>query len=114
MSLVTASPRSRGTECHTGEIASGHVDACERCLGLIDRQGRRSARVRSRRGEQAAGGTVVEKVLVARVVTAVQASEMALPAEIREALGEVVGAAGGLLALSVGAGLGYELLLSSR
>lgn len=56
----------------------------------------------------------MEKVLVARVVTAVQASEMALPAEIREALGEVVGAAGGLLALSVGAGLGYELLLSSR
>jgi hypothetical protein len=105
VSLVTVSPRSCGTEGHAGEIATGHVDACERCLGF-DPQGRRSARVRARRGEQAAGGTVVKKVLVPRVVTAVQASEMALPAEIREALGELVGAASGLLALSVGAGLG--------
>ncbi len=48
----------------------------------------------------------MKKVSGAQVVTAVQASELPLPAEIQEALGELVGAAReGLLALSVGVGL---------
>jgi transposase-like protein len=45
-------------------------------------------------------------VSVPKVVTALEASESPLPAQIQEALGELVGAAGeGLLALSVGVGL---------
>jgi len=55
----------------------------------------------------------VNKVSVPKVVTSAGASEMPLPAEIQEALGELVGAArDGLLALSVGVGLGvvHELM----
>jgi len=55
----------------------------------------------------------VKKVSVPKVVTSAGASEMPLPAEIQEALGELVGAArDGLLALSVGVGLGvvHELM----
>lgn len=55
----------------------------------------------------------MEKVSVPKVVTTVEASESPLPANIQEALGELVGAAReGLLALSVGVGLGvvHELL----
>jgi hypothetical protein len=55
----------------------------------------------------------MRKVLAPKVVTASEASESPLPARIREALGELVGAAReGLLALSVGVGLGvvHELL----
>ncbi len=48
----------------------------------------------------------MKKVSGPEVVSAVEASEMPLPAEIQEALGELVGAAReGLLALSVGVGL---------
>ncbi len=48
----------------------------------------------------------MKKVSDLQVGTALQASEMPLPAELQEALGELVGAAReGLLALSVGAGL---------
>lgn len=48
----------------------------------------------------------MKKVSGPKVVTAVEASELPLPAEIQEALGELVGAAReGLLALSVGVGL---------
>jgi putative transposase len=48
----------------------------------------------------------MKKVSGSQVVTSVEASEMPLPAEIQEALGELVGAAReGLLALSVGVGL---------
>src|SRR3954465_12850212 len=53
------------------------------------------------------------KVSAPKVVTAVEASESPLPAAIQEALGELVGAAReGLLALSVGVGLGvvHELM----
>src|SRR3954470_313899 len=53
------------------------------------------------------------KVPAPKVVTAVEASESPLPAKIQEALGELVGAAReGLLALSVGVGLGvvHELM----
>src|SRR3954468_17656005 len=53
------------------------------------------------------------KVSAPKVVTAVEASESPLPAVIQEALGELVGAAReGLLALSVGVGLGvvHELM----
>ena len=53
------------------------------------------------------------KVPASTVVTALQGSESPLPAEIQEALGELVGAAReGLLALSVGVGLGvvHELM----
>jgi hypothetical protein len=47
------------------------------------------------------------KVPVAQVATADQAPERNLPARVQEALGELVGAAQeGLLALSVGVGLG--------
>jgi putative transposase len=55
----------------------------------------------------------MKKVSAAKVVTAAEASEMPLPPQIREALGELVGAAReGLLALSVGVGLGvvHELM----
>src|ERR687887_1377443 len=55
----------------------------------------------------------MSKVPTPRVVTALEASESPLPAQIQEALGELVGAAReGLLALSVGVGLGvvHELM----
>jgi putative transposase len=55
----------------------------------------------------------MKKVPAPKVVTALEATESPLPARIREALGELVGAAReGLLALSVGVGLGvvHELL----
>jgi transposase-like protein len=55
----------------------------------------------------------MSKVPAAQVVTALEASEMPLPARIQEALGELVGAAReGLMALSVGVGLGvvHELM----
>jgi putative transposase len=55
----------------------------------------------------------VRKVPVPEVVTALEASESALPPQVQEALGELVGAArDGLLALSVGVGLGvvHELM----
>jgi putative transposase len=55
----------------------------------------------------------MKKVSVPQVVTAVEAVESSLPPEIQEALGELVGAAReGLLALSVGVGLGvvHELM----
>ena len=53
------------------------------------------------------------KVSVAEVATAQEASGRGLPARVQEALGELVGAAQeGLLALSVGVGLGvlHELM----
>src|SRR6266496_1807649 len=59
------------------------------------------------------GGTAVKKVAGTKVVTTRQAAESALPPRIQEALGELVGAAReGLLALSVGVGLGvvHELM----
>src|SRR3954463_10055676 len=55
----------------------------------------------------------MKKVSARKVVTAVEASESPLPPRIQEALGELVGAAReGLLALSVGVGLGvvHELM----
>jgi putative transposase len=55
----------------------------------------------------------MSKVSAAKVVTALEASESPLPPRIQEALGELVGAAReGLLALSVGVGLGvvHELM----
>src|SRR5450759_1550589 len=55
----------------------------------------------------------MKKVSGPKVVTTVEASESPLPAEIQQALGELVGAAReGLLALSVGLGLGvvHELM----
>ena len=55
----------------------------------------------------------MKKVYGPQVVTTAEASECPLPAEIRGALGELVGAAReGLLALSVGVGLGvvHELM----
>ncbi|MGA9876539.1 MAG: IS256 family transposase [Solirubrobacteraceae bacterium] len=55
----------------------------------------------------------MKKVYGPQVVTTAEASELPLPAEIRGALGELVGAAReGLLALSVGVGLGvvHELM----
>ena len=55
----------------------------------------------------------MKKVSGAQVVSSVEAAEMPLPAEIQEALGELVGAAReGLLALSVGVGLSvvHELM----
>jgi len=49
----------------------------------------------------------MKKVSGPQVVTSVEASEVPLPAQIQEALGELVGAAReGLLALSVSVGLG--------
>jgi putative transposase len=54
----------------------------------------------------------MSKVPAEKVVTGVQASESPLPLQIQEALGELVGAAReGLLALSVGVGLGVVLEL---
>ncbi len=53
----------------------------------------------------------MKKVSGSKVVTTREASQLALPAEIQEALGELVGAAReGLLALSVG--LGSALCIS--
>jgi putative transposase len=55
----------------------------------------------------------VKKVPATKVVSTLQASQSPLPARIQEALGELVGAAReGLLALSVGVGLGvvHELM----
>src|ERR671919_1592492 len=55
----------------------------------------------------------MQKVPAPKVVTAIEASESPLPPQIQEALGELVGAArDGLLALSVGVGLGvvHELM----
>jgi len=55
----------------------------------------------------------MKKVPAGKVVTALEASESPLPPQIQEALGELVGAAKeGLLALSVGVGLGvvHELM----
>jgi putative transposase len=55
----------------------------------------------------------MKKVPASRVVTTLEASESPLPPKIQEALGELVGAAReGLLALSVGVGLGvvHELM----
>src|SRR5438128_11693385 len=55
----------------------------------------------------------MKKVLGPKVVATVAAAERALPPQIQEALGELVGAAReGLLALSVGVGLGvvHELM----
>src|SRR6266545_2679853 len=55
----------------------------------------------------------MKKVSTPKVVTALEASESPLPARIQETLGELVGAAReGLLALSVGVGLGvvHELM----
>jgi putative transposase len=55
----------------------------------------------------------MKNVPAAKVVTALEASESPLPAKVQEALGELVGAAReGLLALSVGVGLGvvHELM----
>ena len=55
----------------------------------------------------------MRKVPAPKVVTALEASESPLPAQIQEVLGELVGAAReGLLALSVGVGLGvvHELM----
>ncbi len=55
----------------------------------------------------------MKKVSGSKVVMTREASELPLPAEIQEALGELVGAAReGLLALSVGVGLGvvHELM----
>jgi hypothetical protein len=55
----------------------------------------------------------MKKVLGAKVVTTAAAAESVLPPQIQEALGELVGAAReGLLALSVGVGLGvvHELV----
>ena len=55
----------------------------------------------------------MRKVPAVKVVTALEASESPLPPQIQEALGELVGAArDGLLALSVGVGLGvvHELM----
>ena len=55
----------------------------------------------------------MRKVSAPKVVTMLEASESPLPAQIQEALGELVGAAReGLLALSVGVGLGvvHELM----
>src|ERR1700683_2411887 len=52
------------------------------------------------------GGTAMKNVSGPQVVTTTEAMESPLPAEIQEALGELVGAAReGLLALSVGVGL---------
>jgi hypothetical protein len=55
----------------------------------------------------------MKKVPAPKVVTTLEATESPLPARIQEALGELVGAAReGLLALSVGVGLGvvHELM----
>ena len=57
----------------------------------------------------------MKKVSSPQVVTTAEASELPLPAEIQEALGELVGAAReGLLALSVGLGLSVVHQLMER
>ncbi len=57
----------------------------------------------------------MKKVSSPQVVTTSEVSELPLPAEIQEALGELVGAAReGLLALSVGLGLGVVHQLMER
>ncbi len=57
----------------------------------------------------------MKKVSGSQVVTTGEASELPLPAEIQDALGELVGAAReGLLALSVGLGLGVVHRLMER
>ena len=57
----------------------------------------------------------MKKVSSPQVVATSEASELPLPAEIQEALGELVGAAReGLLALSVGLGLGVVHQLMER
>ena len=57
----------------------------------------------------------MKKVSGPQVVMASEASELPLPAEIQEALGELVGAAReGLLALSVSVGLGVVHSLMER
>ena len=57
----------------------------------------------------------MKKVSGSKVVTAVEASELPLPAEIQEALGELVGVAReGLLAPSVGLGLSVVHQLMER
>ena len=57
----------------------------------------------------------MKKVSGSKVVMTLEASELPLPAEIQEALGELVGAAReGLLALSVGLGLGVVHQLMER
>jgi putative transposase len=57
----------------------------------------------------------MKKVSSPQVVTTSEASELPLPAEIQAALGELVGAAReGLLALSVGLGLGVVHQLMER
>jgi putative transposase len=57
----------------------------------------------------------MKKVSSAQVVSTSEASELPLPAEIQDALGELVGAAReGLLALSVGLGLGVVHQLMER
>ena len=57
----------------------------------------------------------MKKVSGPQVVTTAEALEFPLPAEIQEALGELVGAAReGLLALSVGLGLGVVHQLMER
>ena len=57
----------------------------------------------------------MKKVSGSKVVTTTEASELPLPAEIQEALGELVGAAReGLLALSVGLGLSVVHRLMER
>jgi transposase-like protein len=57
----------------------------------------------------------MKKVSGAKVVTTGEASELPLPAEIQDVLGELVGAAReGLLALSVGVGLGVVHSLMER
>src|ERR1700739_1535514 len=57
----------------------------------------------------------MKKVSSSKVVTTAEASELSLPAEIQEALGELVGAAReGLLALSGGLGLGVVHQLMER
>ena len=54
----------------------------------------------------------MKKVSGSKVVTALEASESPLPPQIQQALGELVGAAReGLLALSVGVGLGVVHVL---
>ncbi len=51
----------------------------------------------------------MSKVPASKVVTALEASEISLPPQVQEALGELVGAAReGMLALSVGVGVGVE------
>jgi len=57
----------------------------------------------------------MKKVSGSKVVTTREASQLPLPAEIQQALGELVGAAReGLLALSVGLGLGVVHQLMER